>query len=255
MSNIRELGNGSTQVGGITVNTPYEDKKDQGVKVDDFLQLMIAQMSNQDFMNPADDTQYVTQMAQFATMEAMQELSHYSQINYVSSMVGKTVTAASYGLGGNVSKEVGTVSKVNLSGDDFTVTVNGKEYKLNQIMSMDDPAANTDKKDLESANKIALISKEVGKDYFSFRWSAPAVDEATQSGLRYDVYYTDDENADFSDLNTVKKGKRAASGITDLDYKLTGLESGTKYYVNVVVRNAAGDEAVYQKATVITNPS
>ena len=31
------------------------------MSVDDFLSLMVAQMTNQDFMNPMDDTQFVTQ--------------------------------------------------------------------------------------------------------------------------------------------------------------------------------------------------
>lgn len=255
MSNIRELSNGGTQVGGITVNTPYENNKDKGVKVDDFLNLMVAQLSNQDFMNPVDDTAYVAQLAQFATMQSMQELSHYSQTNYVSSLVGKTVTAASYAMGGNVAKETGTVTAVNFSGDEFTVTVNGKQFQLNQIMTLNDPASGANKNELEAANKIALINREVGKDYFSFRWEAPVSDEATQQGLRYDVYYTTDENADFNDINVVKKGSKAATGLSDTEYKLTGLTPGTKYYVNVVVKNPAGDEAVYQKSTIVTDPA
>lgn len=252
MSSIRELPGGGTQVGGITVNTPYENNKEQGVKVEDFLQLMIAQLTNQDFMNPVDDTQYVTQLAQFATMQSMQELSHYSQTNYVSSLVGKTVTAASYAMGGQVSKETGTVSKVNFSGDGFTVTVNGKEFQLSQIMTVNDPGSGVDKNELENANKIALISQETGKDYYSFRWDAPVQDEIDKLGLRYDVYYTTDEDADFNDLSTVKKGTKAATGLTDLSYKLAGLEPDTTYYVNVVVRNGNGDEAVYKKATFTT---
>ncbi len=255
MSNIRELNSGGTQVGGVTVNTPYENAKDKGVKVEDFLNLMVAQLSNQDFMNPVDDTAYVAQLAQFATMQSMQELSHYSQTNYVSSLVGKTVTAASYAMGGSVSKETGTVSAVNFSEDGFTITVNGKQFQLSQIMTVNDPASGADKNELAAAGKMALINKETGKDYFSFRWDAPVTDEASKQSLRYDVYYTTDENVDFNDLDAVKKGTKAATGLTDLEYKLSGLEPGSKYYVNVVVKNPKGDEAVYQKSIITTKPA
>ena len=34
-----------------------------------FLTLLVAQLKNQDFMNPVDDTQYVTQLAQISTMQ------------------------------------------------------------------------------------------------------------------------------------------------------------------------------------------
>jgi flagellar basal-body rod modification protein FlgD len=34
-----------------------------------FLQLLVAQLQNQDPSNPADSTQFVTQLAQFQTME------------------------------------------------------------------------------------------------------------------------------------------------------------------------------------------
>ena len=37
---------------------------------------MLNQLSNQDFMNPVDDTQYMSQLAQIASMQAMQEMAH-----------------------------------------------------------------------------------------------------------------------------------------------------------------------------------
>lgn len=104
MSDVRQVG-GSQNTSGLKVNTPYEDESKRGVKVEDFLQLMVAQLKNQDFMNPVDDTQYITQLAQFATMQSMQELSHYSQTNFVMNLVGKTATAAAMSVGGQVNSE------------------------------------------------------------------------------------------------------------------------------------------------------
>ena len=108
---IGDYGSTGSVYNGIEVSTPYESDN-QGVKVEDFLQLMIAQLTNQDFLNPADDTQYVTQLAQFATMQSMQELSHYSQTSYVASLVGKTVAAAQ-----SEVKKAGFTTKIVGSGN------------------------------------------------------------------------------------------------------------------------------------------
>lgn len=252
MSSVRQVDNGSTQVGGLTVNTPYEDASKKGVKVEDFLQLMIAQLTNQDFMNPADDTQYVTQLAQFATMQSMQELSHYSQTNYTMSLIGKNVTVASYGVGGSVNKETGVVQKVNLSGDEFKITVNGKEYKLSQIMSLNDDAGSVTSKDIDAASKMSPIINSVTKDSIKFSWQAPISDPEQAKTLTYDVYYTDNGQLDMSTVQGAKKAIRAESNMKGNSATINGLTPGKTYFITVVVRNKNGDEAVYQTATRTT---
>ncbi|MDL2293593.1 fibronectin type III domain-containing protein [Ruminococcaceae bacterium OttesenSCG-928-D13] len=252
MSGIRNVGNNGTQVGGITVNTPYETD-DGGVKVDDFLNLMIAQMTNQDFMNPADDSQYVTQMAQFATMQSMQELSYYSQTSYVSSLVGKTVTVASLGLGGSVKSETGVVTSISLSNNEYLITVNGKQYELNQIMNINSTGNSVTQTDLENAGKMQPIVNKQGENSISIRWEAPISDELRKGELRYDVYITDNGQVDFSSLAGVKKnGELVGEDLTDTNFDITGLEPGKTYFINIVVRNQNGDQAVYQQAVTKT---
>ncbi len=252
MSSIRELENGGTVYNGLTVNTPF-DNSDQSVKVEDFLNLMIAQLTNQDFMNPTDDTQYVTQMAQFSTMAAMQELSQYSQTNYVASLVGKSVTVAALGLGGQVSKDTGIVSKVDLSGDEFMLTVNGKQYSMSQIMQIGDAGAAVTDSELAAANRMSPIVQSVGATNASIRWEPPVADENMQATLRYDVYYTlADSGLDFTTLEGVKRGTVAAADMAGTSLDITGLEAGKAYRINVVVTNAAGVQAIYQSASINT---
>jgi flagellar basal-body rod modification protein FlgD len=42
---------------------------------DDFLKLLLAQMQNQDPLNPADETQFVAELAQFSSLEQMSEMN------------------------------------------------------------------------------------------------------------------------------------------------------------------------------------
>lgn len=248
---VRIEGDGASVYNGVNVTTPYESEADKGVKVDDFLNLMIAQMSNQDFMNPADDTQYVTQLAQFATMQSMQELSYYSQTSYVANLVGKTVTVATLGVGGAVSKQTGLVSSVNLSGEKHTITVNGKQYELSQIMSIADTGLAVSKEELQAANNLSLVVRETQAEQIKLRWDAP--NTTADDSLTYSVYYTTDQDHDMTTVDGVKKATLAADGLTSPQVDMAELTSGTTYYINVVVRNKAGNEAIYQKLAVSTD--
>ena len=66
----------------------------------DFLKLMIAQMRNQNPLEPQDNTQFITQLASFQTLTAMEEMSsalkalaQVSGLASASALVGRTVTA------------------------------------------------------------------------------------------------------------------------------------------------------------------
>ena len=130
-----------------TKNGMLVEEENKGVKVQDFLNLMIAQLKNQDFMNPMDDTQYVTQLAQFSTMQQMQELAYNSKANFMSSLVGKEVTAAKLSLGGDVSKTTGVVNKLSLVDGKFNFYIEGsdKAFTFEQIMEINNPKKTEDK--------------------------------------------------------------------------------------------------------------
>lgn len=68
-----------------------------------FLKLLIAQLSNQDPLNPMEDREFIAQMAQFSTLEQMTNMSKsldkmvdsdkYSAVSYVGKTVGFTKEA------------------------------------------------------------------------------------------------------------------------------------------------------------------
>ena len=89
-----------------------------------FLQLLTTQLSNQDPLSPMDDTQSVSQLAQFSALQASDNLetsfanfqSNFGVLQ-ASTLIGKTVTVntvdAATGNSSNLSGTVGAISVVN----------------------------------------------------------------------------------------------------------------------------------------------
>ena len=68
---------------------------------DDFLSLLVAQLQNQDPLNPSDSTEFTAQLAQFSSLEQLQNINdtlagfevYQSTLNNIqsSNFIGKTV--------------------------------------------------------------------------------------------------------------------------------------------------------------------
>ena len=117
----------STGSSGNVIDAVFGDGDDKKVSMDDFLTLMVAQLKNQDFMNPVDDTQYVTQLA---------------KSSYVASLVGKNVSAAKFTVSGELKKADGVVEKISLLDGKFVIYVDGEAFSMDEIMEIKDkPAA------------------------------------------------------------------------------------------------------------------
>lgn len=59
---------------------------------DEFLQLLVTQMQYQDPLNPTSDTEFIAQMAQFSSLEQMQNLNNNFSIYKAYELVGKEVS-------------------------------------------------------------------------------------------------------------------------------------------------------------------
>ena len=132
----------STGSSGNVIDAVFGDEDDKKVSMDDFLTLMVAQLKNQDFMNPVDDTQYVTQLAQISTMQQMEEMAYNAKSSYVASLVGKNVSAAKFTVSGELKKADGVVEKISLLDGKFVIYVDGEAFSMDEIMEIKDkPAA------------------------------------------------------------------------------------------------------------------
>jgi flagellar basal-body rod modification protein FlgD len=117
------INNGTTS--GTTTGTSSTTSSDASITSQlgpsAFLQLLTTQLSNQDPMNPMDDTQSVSQLAQFSALQASDNLETSFanfQSNFAvlqsSQLIGKTVTVNSTDSSGNSSSISGTVSSISV---------------------------------------------------------------------------------------------------------------------------------------------
>ena len=107
-----------------------------------FLDLLVAQLRNQDPSSPMDSSQLMAQTTQLTTMEKLVELSDTSRESFAlqmrmaaASLVGQQVTWADADGGGHT----GTVSGVSYAGSVPTVTVGDQTVALDAVSSVTKP--------------------------------------------------------------------------------------------------------------------
>jgi len=71
-------------------------KKGQEMDQNSFLKILSAELANQDPTNAKDGTEFVAQMAQFASLEQMTNVNSAISFSTSASLVGKTVAFSSY---------------------------------------------------------------------------------------------------------------------------------------------------------------
>ncbi|MDS0524103.1 flagellar biosynthesis protein FlgD [Clostridium sp. SHJSY1] len=94
-------------------------KKGEGMDKSSFLKILSAELGHQDPTKDVDSTAYVTQLAQFASMEQMNNLNATLAKNSNESLVGKGVTVSDVDKDGN--NYTGVVYAVNTNGNDTTI--------------------------------------------------------------------------------------------------------------------------------------
>ncbi len=112
---------------GRSATTYGTDAQSGTVDKDGFLQLLIEQMKNQDPMNPMDSTEYTAQLAQFTTLEEMQNqtsvLEESLQADYILSQAINNTLAGSL-VGTDVKAYSDTLVVSDGEGSDISFELN-----------------------------------------------------------------------------------------------------------------------------------
>ena len=118
-------------------NTVNGRTASQQLGKDDFLKLLITQLSNQDPTNPMEDTQFIAQMALFSSLEQMTNMNE--SFSKMASMINSSQAAAT--IGRTVDIDIGDttargVVEATTMGAHPQVMVNGMYYDLDKIKAV-----------------------------------------------------------------------------------------------------------------------
>jgi len=119
----------------------------QTLSEQDFLNLLVTQMTSQDPMNPMSNQDMLGQMVQFSTLQGnttMQStlagMQGSQALSNANSLIGMQVNLQTDANGDTTQ---GVVSGVDLSSGTAQIIVNGQSYGLNQVLSVVPPSAQT----------------------------------------------------------------------------------------------------------------
>jgi flagellar basal-body rod modification protein FlgD len=106
---------------------------------DTFLQLLVAQLQNQNPLEPVSDTEFIAQLAQFNTLSSLQTLNasfdqllRLSQLTQGADLIGKTVQYTDV----DGTTRTGLVNRVLSQGDQIFLDVNGQAVGLDQVSAV-----------------------------------------------------------------------------------------------------------------------
>lgn len=128
----------STSGGGQEQATRTRGPQELGKQ--EFLMLLVAQLRNQDPLNPMQDREFIAQLAQLNALEQMQQLNEtlsamaeLTTLGQVASLIGKQVSGLERGTGELVE---GVVSKVTIIDGNVVLEVSGKQVEVRDVVSI-----------------------------------------------------------------------------------------------------------------------
>lgn len=127
-------------IGGASSNSSSQTSSGGSqvmVNQQQFLQLLTAQLKNQDPMNPISSQDFTSQLAQLSTVSGIQQLNgniqqmlQLQQLSQGAALMGKTVTYLSSGA--SVSGK-GVVQSVSLQNGQLQIQIGGQQVPIGQI--------------------------------------------------------------------------------------------------------------------------
>jgi flagellar basal-body rod modification protein FlgD len=107
-----------------------------GLSQSDFLQLLVAQMQNQNPMDPTSGTEYMAELAQFSTVEGITQLNtsfSAQSLTQSAALIGQTVQYTD--AKGNAAS--GVVNSVSMNNGQVALDINNTDVGLSQVQSID----------------------------------------------------------------------------------------------------------------------
>ena len=122
-------------VESTTASSLAKETKKSGSTMDKeaFLKLLVAQMKYQDPLEPTSNTEFVSQYAQFSSLEQMQNMSATLELSRASTLVGQTVSVNTTDSTGKSTTIQGVVDYVVFENNKAYVSIGGELYSLDDV--------------------------------------------------------------------------------------------------------------------------
>ena len=104
---------------------------------DDFLRLLVTQLQYQDPLSPTDNQQFMAQMAQFSTVEGINNLQSTMATLQGVGLIGKEVAYTA----DDGTTQSGTATSIAMSGGSYTVHVGDADVDASKILGVADAGA------------------------------------------------------------------------------------------------------------------
>jgi flagellar basal-body rod modification protein FlgD len=123
------------QTNKVNYEKGIQNRGNSNLGKDGFFQLMLAQMRNQNPLEPQDSSQQMMQQAQFTQIEELQTLNaNMSKFNLVSSASNYVGKSVSYQLNGQT--KTGNVEKVTFGDDTIGLHIGGDIITPDQVKEL-----------------------------------------------------------------------------------------------------------------------
>ncbi len=221
------------------------DRKTGEMGKDDFLNLLVTQLKYQDPLQPTDDKEFIGQMAQFSSLEQMQNMNTSLSQSQGFALMGKHITATITDSTTKESKAIeGDVTSVKVSSGKTYAVVKGEDVPIEKITNVTEGSGS-------SLTNISQYTNLIGYDVKGVVYD-PATSnmvgaEGTVKSIQKGTY---DDYAVIDGVNVQLSGAGDSSTSTSKDYIKEYLEAHKGEAAVVTVTDSAKNQKVTVNAVL-----
>lgn len=170
-----------------------QEKKENssGISSDTFLSLLVAEMKNQDPLEPTNNTEWVSQYAQFTQVSEVQAIGEAMNSMKAKDLVGEYAILKVTGENGNTDYISGKVDYVTYENEKAFLSINGSLYSIDDL---DTVASEEYMEAYELASNVAEMLKSlpsVDNLTSSYKETVDAINEKTSNMTDYQKTFLD----------------------------------------------------------------
>ena len=222
MSLVAAVENGKIVESASESSLKKTSSSSSGMDKDAFLQLLVAQMKDQDPLEPTSNTEFISQYAQFSQVEQLQNMAGSMDLQRASTLVGQHVRIKTTNTSGDTNYVEGKVDYVTYENGKAYLSIEGNQY------AMDDLDTVADKEYLEAYDLAVEWITEMNKLPYVANIS---MDEAEAIDKLKEAY---------DNMSDYQKGFIASEKVKDLNAYVERLEEVRK--IAEALEAAKGEE-------------